>query len=175
MGALGHPAGRRSAIRARGARSAHCVRGTYTTLYNNCISTRLGKTQWKMIKASKLMRGVGAWPREVPPTFRHGPGADIGCHAASFLGGVLVASLQLDAVAGEVAQARDDQRLFVHHLLKGPVLLRVRGHAGRGGIGETGSCGHSRRHIPLVPKGPALPRRRPVVTMGHTQSGQHHF
>lgn len=64
------------------------------------------------------------------PTFRHGPGADVGRHAAPFLREVLVASLQLDAVASEVAQARDDQRLLVYHFLEGPVLLQACGHDG---------------------------------------------
>lgn len=157
---------------------ARCVRGTYVTLHVNCTSTRLGKTnsKWQVIKANKLRQGGGfclvgvcAWPCEVPPTFGHGPGTDVGCHAASFLGGILVASLQLNAIASEVAQARDDQWLFVYHLLKGPVLLRVRGRAGRGGIGETGSRWHGCRHIALVTKGPAFPRW-PVTTTGHTST-----
>lgn len=64
------------------------------------------------------------------PTFGHGPGADVGRHAAPLLGEVLVAGLQLDAVASEVAQARDDQRLLVHHFLEGPVRLRAGGPDG---------------------------------------------
>lgn len=120
-----------------------------------------------------LLRGQHG-PVVCRPTFRHGPGADVGCHAAPFLGGILVASLQLDAVAGEVAQAGDDQRLLVHHLLEGPVLLRTRGHAGRGGIGEIHSGGHHRRHVPHVAEGSAFPRW-PVTTAGQTQSCSHHL
>lgn len=101
-----------------------------------------------------------------PPTFGHGPGADIGRHAAPLLGGVLVASLQLDTVAGEMTQPRDDQGLLVYHLLKRLALLRARGRASRG-VGETGSCGHGRCHVGHVPEGPAFPRR-PVMTAGHT-------
>ena len=108
------------------------------------------------------------------PTFRHGPGADIGSHATPLLGGILVASLKLDAIASKVTQAGDDQRLLVHHFLEGSVLLRARGRAGRGGIGEPQKGGHGCCHIPHVTKGSAFPRR-PVMTGGHTWSYNHHL
>lgn len=108
------------------------------------------------------------------PTFGHGPGADIGSHAAPFLRGILVASLQLNAIASEVAKAGDDQRLFVHYFLKGPVLLRARGRAGQGDIGEIRNCGYDCRPISHVAKGPAFPRR-PVTTAGHTWSRTCHL
>lgn len=103
-----------------------------------------------------------------PPTFGHGPGADISRHAAPLLWGVLVASLQLDAVASEVTQPRDDQGFLVHHFLEGLVLLRARGCAG-GGVGETRNRGRGRRHIGNVTEGPAFPRW-PVMKAGHTWS-----
>lgn len=126
------------------------------------------------MKANPLQQAegfsLGLWAP--PPTFGHGPGADVGGHAAPLLGGILVASLQLDAVAGEVTQAGDDQRLFVHHLLEGLVLFRARGHAA-GSVGETRHRGHGGGHVPSVGEGPALPRR-PVTTAGHRRSHDPH-
>ena len=84
----------------------------------------------------------------------------------------MVASLQLDAVASEVAQTGDDQGFFVHHFLEGLVLLRARGSAGRG-VGETGNCGYSCCHVASITERPAFPRW-PVTTTGHTWSCNHH-
>ena len=109
-----------------------------------------------------------SWPHDVRwPTFGHGPGTDI-CSNAAPLGGVLVASLQLNAIASKVPQARDDQRLLVHHFLEWSVLLWARRCAGWGRIGESRNGGHGRCHIPHITKGPAFPRRPVNDSRTHT-------
>lgn len=45
-------------------------------------------------------------------TFRHGAGADIRCHAAAGGVGGMVAGVDLDLVAGEVAQVGDNGGLL---------------------------------------------------------------
>lgn len=112
---------------------------------------------------------LGARPRRLR-TFRHGPGADVGGHTAPLLRGALVAGLQLNAIAGEVAQARDDQRLLVHHLLEGPGLLLAAGHAGGGDAREAGCRGHQCGPVRHLAKGPAFPGG-PGMTRGPLWSG----
>lgn len=45
-------------------------------------------------------------------TLRHGAGADVGCHAAAGCVGGVVAGVDFDLVAGEVAQVGDDRGLL---------------------------------------------------------------
>lgn len=87
-------------------------------------------------------------------TFRHRAGADIRCHAAAARVGRVVAGVDLNLVAGEVAQAGDDSGLLgvdgYHRLcaFKGFFVLILGdacapGWAGGGGEEGVGSVGDS--------------------------------
>lgn len=93
-------------------------------------------------------------------TFRHGAGADVRCHAAAAGFGQVVAGVDLDLVAGEVAQVGNDGGLLGvdrdHGLcaLKGFLILVVRDTGAvrwAGGSGEEGVCsvGDTHHRAPL--------------------------
>lgn len=77
-------------------------------------------------------------------TFRHCAGADVRCHAASGRVVRVVASVDLDLVAGEVAQTGNDSGLLGMHsdhslsAFKGLLVLTLRDVCAPGGAGGGG-------------------------------------
>lgn len=93
-------------------------------------------------------------------TFRHGAGADICCHAAAGRLAGVVAGVDLDLVAGKVAQVGDDRGLLGQHrhhrlgALEGLLALVVWNTSAvrrAGGGGEEGkrSVGDAHHGAPL--------------------------
>lgn len=93
-------------------------------------------------------------------TLGHGAGADVRCHAAAGLVRRVVAGVDFDLVAGEVAQAGDDRGLLVrdeNHCLgtfKVLLILVIRdtcapGQGGGGGEEGVRSVGDAHQGAPL--------------------------
>ena len=60
-------------------------------------------------------------------TFWHGPGTDVRCDTAPGFLSIMVTRVELDAIAGEMPQARDHQRLLRLHFFKRLLLVCVLG------------------------------------------------